>query len=144
MKKSLGFLLVTGALCWTPSALASDYVTESNLTGFALPKGALELTDDDFSDEMSSLLDDVAQGLNGKCKYYELLTWEGGNVDSLAEALVSRIPSSFKFNELESGAVDKNTNYEEFSLTSSKVWYGAVWIDSPDGVQLGWCSVVKK
>ncbi|WP_146202694.1 hypothetical protein [Deinococcus irradiatisoli] len=126
------------------SALATDYVTESNLTGFQLPKGALELTDDDFPDEMVSLLEDVAQGMNGKCQYHELLVWDGGNVDSLAEALVARIPSTFTFKELEAGAIDKNSNYEEFSLTSSKVWYAAVWMDSPENVLLGWCSVVKK
>ena len=50
-----------------PSALATDFVTKSNLTGIQLPNGALELTDDDFSDEMVDLLEDVAASLNASC-----------------------------------------------------------------------------
>lgn len=128
----------------TSSALATDYVKESNLTGFQLPKGAIELTDDDFPEELVSLLEDVAESMNGTCEYHELLGWSSSNPDALAKALVANIPSSFKFKELESGAIDKASNYEEFSLTSSKVWYAAVWMDSPKDVLLAWCNVVRK
>ncbi len=125
-----------------PSALATDFVTESNLTGILLPKGALELTDDDFSDEMVDLLEDVATTLNGKCQYHELLYWEG-NPTALAKALGAKIPAELKYKSLDLGEVDNGT-YERFSLTNAKVWYAGVWIDSPDDVILAWCNVVRK
>ena len=135
-------LLIAASLLLTPSALATDFVTKSNLTGIALPKGALELTDDDFSDEMVDLLEDVAATLNGKCQYHELLYWEG-NPTALAKSLGANIPSTLKYTSLDVGDVDNGT-YEQFSLTNTKVWYAGVWIDSPDDVILAWCSVVKK
>lgn len=53
MKNKLSFIAAILTVSALSPALASTFVTESNLTGFQLPKGAIELTDDDFSDEMS-------------------------------------------------------------------------------------------
>ncbi|GGL77571.1 hypothetical protein GCM10010840_14410 [Deinococcus aerolatus] len=135
-------LLIAAALLLGPSALATDFVTKSNLTGIELPKGALELTDDDFSDEMVDLLEDVAATINGKCQYHELLYWEGDPV-ALGKALGANIPSTLKYKSLDMGEIDGGT-YEQFSLTSAKVWYAGVWIDSADDVILAWCNVVRK
>jgi len=52
-------------------------------------------------------------------------------------------PAGFKYKSLDVGELDDGS-YEQFSLTSPKVWYAGVWIDGPDSVILGWCSVVKK
>lgn len=135
-------LLIAASLLLVPAALATDFVTESNLTGITLPQGALELTDDDFSDEMVELLEDVAATLNGKCQYHELLYWEGDPV-ALGKALGAKIPNTLKYKTLDLGEVDGGT-YEQFSLTSAKVQYAGVWIDSADDVILAWCDVVRK
>ena len=135
--------MVASAFCWMSPALATDYVTQSNLTGFELPGGALELTNADFPEELVELIENVASGMNGKCEYHEMLFWEAGNIDSLIEALDARIPTNFKFNLID-GTAEKDFNYVEFSLKSTNVWYAAVWMDSADGVVLGWCNVVKK
>ncbi|GGM21850.1 hypothetical protein [Deinococcus aerophilus] len=141
MRKNIA-VLVAAALLLAPSAHATDFVAKSNLTGFQLPAGALELTDDDFSDEMVELLEDVAAGMNGKCQYHELLYWKGNPI-ALGKALSAKIPTSFKYKSLDIGETDDGT-YEQFALTSSKVWYAGVWIDSPKDVILAWCSVVRK
>lgn len=125
-----------------PSALATDLVTKSNLMGIQLPKGNLELTDDDFSDEMVDLLEEIAATMNGKCQYHELLYWEGNPV-ALGKALGAKIPATLKYKTLELGDLDSST-YEQFSLTSAKVWYTGLWIDGPNDVSLAWCNVVKK
>ncbi len=135
-------LLIAASLLLMPSALATDFVTKSELTGIQLPKGALELTDDDFSGEMVDLLEDIAATMNGKCQYHELLYWEG-NPTALGKALGAKIPADLKYKTLELGELDNGT-YEQFSLTSAKVWYAGLWIDGPNDVSLAWCNVVKK
>lgn len=126
-----------------PTALASDFVTKSNMTGFQLPKGALELTDEDFSDEMVGLLDEVADNLNGKCKYHELLYWEG-NPAAIAKDLNAKIPKTFKFESLDDGETEDGSGYEQFVLKDPKTWYAGLWIQGEKDVILAWCSVVKK
>ncbi|WP_189074383.1 hypothetical protein [Deinococcus sedimenti] len=126
-----------------PTAFASDFVTKSNLTGFQLPKGALELTDEDFSDEMVGLLEEVADSLNGQCKYHELLYWEGSPA-AIAKDLNAKIPKTFKFTSLDDGETEDGGGYEQFVLKDPKVWYAGVWFQGEKDVILAWCNVVKK
>ncbi|WP_407571599.1 hypothetical protein [Deinococcus altitudinis] len=126
----------------TPTALASDFVAESNLTGFQLPNGALELTDDDFSPEMVEVLDEVAASLNGHCKYHELLYWEG-NPTTIAKNLNAKIPKSFGYKSLGVGETGDGGAYEQFVLTTPKMWYGGVWFQGDKDAILAWCSVFK-
>ncbi len=141
MTKQFAFLILA-ALSLTPAALASAFVVESNLTGVQLPKGALELTDDDFSDDMVTLLEDTAAAMKGKCQYHELLYWEGNPV-AIAKALNSKIPASFRYKLVDADELDDGS-YETFTLTSSKVSYAGVWIQGAKDVMLAWCNVVKK
>ena len=142
MSKKLGLLIALSILL-TPSALATDFVTESNLTGFQLPKGALELTDDDFSEEMVEILDTTAAELNGKCKYHELLYWEG-NPEAIAKALNAKIPKEFKYKNLDVGEMSDGGAYEQFVLTTPKMWVAGTWFQGEADVVLAWCTVVQK
>jgi len=142
MTKKFILLVVAGALAVIPSALATDYVTKSELTGFQLPKGALELTEDDFPEEMVTLLEDTAKGMKGKCQYHELLFWEGNPV-AITNALNAKIPKTFKYKNIDADELEDGA-YETFSLTSSKVWYAGVWIQGAKDITLAWCNVVKK
>ena len=126
------------------SAVASGAVTESNLTGFKLPAGAVELTDDDFPDDLVGYLEDTASSLNGKCEYHELLSWDTSDEPALADALGAGLPSSFTMKDLETGHIDKDNDYQTFSLKSDKIWYAAVFMYSSKDAQLAWCNVVKK
>jgi len=144
MKYKLGFLLATLTISLASSAFASGAVTESNLTGFKLPAGAVELTDADFPDDLVGYLEDTAGSLGGKCEYHELLSWDTGDEPALADALSADLPSSFTIKDLETGHIDKDNDYQTFSLTSSKENYAAVFMYSSKDAQLAWCSVVKK
>ncbi|WP_407569893.1 hypothetical protein [Deinococcus altitudinis] len=144
MSKKLGLLLVA-FMSLTPATLASDFVSESNLTGFQLPNGALELTDDDFSSAMVENLDDVATFLGGHCKYHELLYWEG-NPATIAKNLNAKIPNTFTYKSLGVGDFNDGSDYdayEQFVLKSPKVWYSGVWFQGDDKATLAWCSVYK-
>jgi hypothetical protein len=88
-------------------------VKESKLTGIQLSKGALELTDDDFSDEMVDLLEDVSS-INGRCQYHEMLNWKGDPT-----ALGANNPSTLRYKRLDIGKVDHGSS-EPFSLTSAR------------------------
>ncbi|UQN05411.1 hypothetical protein [Deinococcus sp. QL22] len=136
-------LLIAAALLMGSSALATDFVTESNLTGFQLPKGALELTDDDFAPEMVELLDSTAAELGGVCKFHELLFWEGKPA-AITAALNAKIPKDFKFKEMELGELEDGSSYQQFVMTTPKVWYAGVWFPGEADAILAWCSVVKK
>lgn len=142
MSKKLG-LLIALSLFLTPSALASDFVTESNLTGFQLPKGALELTDDDFSEEMVDILDTTAAELNGQCKYHELLYWEG-NPETIVAALNKAIPKEFNFKNLEIEEMADGSIYQQFLLSTPKMWVAGTWFPGEADAVLAWCTVVKK
>lgn len=142
MRKKLGFL-IAASLFVIPSVLATDFVTKSNLTGFQLPKGALELTDDDFSEEMVEVLDETAASLNGKCQYHELLFWEGKPA-AIAKDLSAKIPKDFKYKSLEVGETSDGGAYEQFVLTTPKMWVAGTWFQGEADVILAWCTVVKK
>ncbi|MFB9991570.1 hypothetical protein ACFFLM_06265 [Deinococcus oregonensis] len=136
-------LLIALSILLAPSALATDFVTKSDLTGFQLPKGALELTDDDFSSEMVEVLDATAEELNGQCKYHELLYWEG-NPDTIVTALNKAIPKEFKFKNLEEGELADGSFYQQFLLTTPKLWVAGTWFPGEADAILAWCTVVKK
>ncbi|UQN05210.1 hypothetical protein [Deinococcus sp. QL22] len=142
MRNKLGFL-VACSLLLLPSALATDFVTKSNLTGFQLPKGALELTDDDFSEEMVEVLDATAAELNGQCQYHELLFWEG-KPTAIAKDLNAKIPKDFKYKSLDVGETSDGGAYEQFVLTTPKMWVAGTWFQGEADVILAWCTVVKK
>lgn len=142
MHKKLIFLVALASIACIPSALATDYVSESNLTGIKLPQGALELTDDDFSEEMVELLEDTAASMNGKCQYHELLFWEGNPV-AITNALNAKIPASLKYKNIDADELDDGA-YETFSLTSTNARYAGVWIQGAKDITLAWCDVVKK
>ncbi|UQN09835.1 hypothetical protein [Deinococcus sp. QL22] len=141
MSKKLGLLLAFAFL--SPLALATDFVSTSTLTGFQLPKGALELTDEDFSEEMVDLLDTTAADLKGKCQYHELLYWDG-KPDVIAATLNRAIPKEFKYKLLDVGETDDGGTYEQFVLTTPKMWIAGTWFQSEADVTLAWCTVVKK
>lgn len=142
MNKKFIFLVTMSVLACVPAALATDYVSESNLTGIQLPKGALELTDDDFSDEMVELLETTAASMNGKCQYHELLFWEGNPV-AITNALNAKIPASLKYKNIDADELEDGA-YETFSLTSNTARYAGVWIQGAKDITLAWCDVVKK
>jgi len=142
MKSILKLVGSTAAICVLSSALATAYVTESNLTGLALPKGAIEVTNQKAITPMAGYLDDIASGMKGECEYSEFLVWLNSDPDTLATALGKKIVAAkFKVTDIDTGNVSKNSTYEEFSMVSSKEKYAAVWVDSPDSVVLGWCNV---
>lgn len=141
MNKKIAFLTLA-VVSFTPAALATAFVVESNLTGIQLPKGALELTDDDFSDDMVTLLEDTAATVKSKCQYHELLYWEG-NPAAIAKALNTKIPASLVYKLIDADELDDGS-YETFTLTSSKVSYAGVWIQGAEDVTLAWCNIVKK
>ena len=99
MKKIFRLAGFTAALYLLSSALATDYVTESNLTGLALPKGAIEVTDQKAITPMAGYLDDIASGMKGECEYSEFLVWLGSDPDTLATALGEKIVAA-KFKEI--------------------------------------------
>lgn len=134
-------LLLVGALCLS-SALASDFVSESNLTGVQLPKGALELTDDDFSEDMVELLEGVAGTVKGKCEYHELLYWEGDSA-AIVKSLNAQISKGFTFKDLGSTKMDDGSIFQQFVMSTSKVQYAGVWFPGKKDVMLAWCSVKK-
>ena len=142
MNKKFILLTAMTAMAFAPSAWVTDYVTKSDLTGITLPKGAIELTDEDFPDDMVDLLEETAKGMGGKCQYHELLFWEGNPV-AITNALNKSIPKTLTYKNIDANELDDGS-YETFSLKSSKVWYAGVWIQGAKDITLAWCNVVKK
>lgn len=142
MKNKFMFLLTALTFSLGSSVLAAGTVTQSNLTGLALPDGAIEVTDTNATTPFNQYLEDVANQLGGSCEYSEFLVWLGGNPKALADALAGPIvDGGYAVKDLDAAAIDDTTNYEQFAMTSSKDNYAAVWVDSPDNVVLGWCNV---
>jgi len=144
VKQTLTLLVTTGLLS-LPCALATDVVETSNLTGFDLPAGAVELTEDDFPSEMVDLLDTTAEGLKGKCEYHELLYWDGDPKKVTAQ-MNADIPDPFTLSDLDVGKMDDGSDYQQFVLKSPKQWFAGVWFQDlkAKNVILAWCQVVKK
>lgn len=143
MKKMKLVLSLATALLLT-SALATEAVSESNLTGLKLPKGAIEVTDQKAIADMADYIEEVAGGMGGSCEYSEFLVWLDSDPNVIADALGKTIVAAkFEIKDIDAGEISKDSTYEEFSMISSKEKYAAVWVDSPDSVVLGWCNVVK-
>ncbi|MBB5363202.1 hypothetical protein [Deinococcus humi] len=144
MKKMMKMVLSTAVAGLLTSALATAVVSESNLTGLKLPKGAIEVTDQKAIADMAEYIEEVAGGMGGTCEYSEFLVWLDSDPDAIADALGQTIVAAkFKIEDIDAGEISKGSTYEEFSMVSSKEKYAAVWVDSPDSVVLGWCNVVK-
>ncbi len=142
MKNRLSLMLVTATICLTSSALATDYVAESNLTGLKLPTGAIEVTDEKATTPFNQYLEDVANQMGGSCEYSEFLVWLKADPQALADKLAGTIvKAGYKVTDLDTGDIDATSTYEEFSMISKKDNYAAMWVDSPDSVVLGWCNV---
>jgi len=142
MKKKLSLMLATAAICLMSSALATDSVAVSNLTGLKLPAGAIEVTDEKATTPYNQYLEDVADQMGGSCEYSEFLVWLKADPQALADKLADPIvKAGYKVTDLDSGDIDANSTYEEFSMTSKKDNYAAMWVDSSDEVVLGWCNV---
>ena len=144
MKNILKLVGSTVAICLLSSALATEAVTESNLTGLKLPKGAIEVTDQKAITPLADYIEEVAEGMGGSCEYSEFLVWLDSDPDTIATALGKTITAAkFTVKDIDTGTISKGSTYEEFSMISSKEKYAAVWVDSPDSVVLGWCNVIK-
>ena len=85
----------------------------------------------------------LRRNLTGKCKYHELLYWEG-NPETIVAALNKAIPKEFNFKNLEIEEMADGSIYQQFLLSTSKMWVAGTWFPGEADAVLAWCTVVKK